>query len=138
MCYFAMALLYYVSSCMDLNIKHKILRYVGVLGSVFLLLTASTEIDQMLKEQRDSDEFRAYNSARVAYMDYPHVSYKENPEVYENYGWDENLASLVNSWCFLDERVTAEAFYNIASAESVNGATNEEAVFEEDTFFRNE
>lgn len=82
---------------MDLGLKHKILRYVGVLGSVLILLIASIEIDQMMKEQRNSDEFRAYNNARVLYMDYPHVSYEENPEVYKAFGWDENLTSLVNS-----------------------------------------
>lgn len=134
-CYFAMALLYYVSSCVDLDMKHRCLRYVGVLGIVFILMFASSEIDQILKEQRDSDEFRAYNSARVAYMDYPHVSYKDNPDVYKAFGWDENLTSLVNSWCFLDERVTAEAFSTIAAAEVEHKISDSENDIVEENFF---
>lgn len=105
-CYFAMALLYFVSCCRNLDFKQKILRYVGTVGIVFIVIIVSSQLDSVIKEQRNSDEFRAYNSARVAYMDYPHVSYKENPQVYESYGWDENLASSDSlGWKYFPFRV---------------------------------
>lgn len=135
LCYFAMALLYFTSCCSNLNFKQKILHYVGTLGLTFVLIIVASQIDSVIKEKRNSDEFRIYNSGRVAYMDYPHVSYEENPEVYELYGWDKNLTSLVSSWCFLDERVTAEAFLGISNAEPLEITTEVNTEVESQSFF---
>lgn len=118
-CYFAMALLYFTVGCMELNLKQKILRYIGTLGITLILILGSTQVDVYIKAQRNSSEFSEYNNARALYMDYPHVSYDENPKIYESYGWNKNLSSLVSSWCFLDERVTAEAFLGISGAERI-------------------
>ena len=55
--------------------------------------------------------FLSDNAARHKYMDAPHDSYDENPELYASVGWSEELTELVrDEWFFMDERVTSEAF----------------------------
>lgn len=61
-------------------------------------------------------EFRATNSARHQYMDYPHDSYEENPALYDEAGWSDELYTLVrDEWMFMDERVTPEAFLTLST-----------------------
>ena len=47
-------------------------------------------------------------------MDYPHDSFETNPELYETAGWDESVYQLVQHWCFMDDRITADSFRYIA------------------------
>ena len=56
-------------------------------------------------------QFLATNAARHKYMDAPHDSFEENPELYRSQGWSQELETLVNDeWLFMDDRVTPESF----------------------------
>ncbi|MDO4798644.1 MAG: hypothetical protein Q4A01_11580 [Coriobacteriales bacterium] len=60
-------------------------------------------------------QFLSANAARHKYMDYPHDSYEENPQLYQSVGWSDELETLVNDeWLFMDERVTSEAFLTLS------------------------
>lgn len=68
---------------------------------------------------RNSDEwdvFLEFEDARFRVTDYPHDSYKENPELYQSIGWSPELYELAaTSWWFLmDPRVNPESFRAIA------------------------
>lgn len=117
LCYFGMGLLYYIIHCTNLNIKQKILRFLGTFGITIILVFVTVQIDNIVKEYINPDTFTAFNEGRIDYMDYPHITYNENPQIFGNYGWNKNLASLVSDWCFLDERVTTEAFRGICGAD---------------------
>lgn len=62
--------------------------------------------------------FRQVDSARSAYMDAPHDSYDDNPQLYESVGWDRPLEQAVSRWFFLDRRVTKEAFAALSKGSS--------------------
>ena len=68
------------------------------------------------REAQNPEGFVAYDEARSAYMDYPRDSYGENSAAYEKAGWDETLAAMTDSWFYMDERVTTEAFNTIAQS----------------------
>ncbi len=60
-------------------------------------------------------QFLSTNAARHKYMDYPHDSYEENPQLYQSVAWSAELETLVNDeWLFMDERVTPEAFLTLS------------------------
>lgn len=60
--------------------------------------------------------YEEFDAARSAFADYPHPSYAEDPALYASVGWDETLYDLASSWCFLDERIDADALNAIAAA----------------------
>lgn len=49
-------------------------------------------------------------------VDYPRPSFSENPELYEDAGWDESLTVLVGKWFMMDDRINAESLDVINSA----------------------
>lgn len=78
---------------------------------LFLIITvviSSYGINKLYEYKNDWLEFRAYSNERVTYMDYSYVAYNENPELYAQIGWSEELAALARAWFFLDESVTTD------------------------------
>ena len=61
------------------------------------------------------DGYLAFNDARSAYTDFPHVSYAQNPAVYESVGWDADLAELANRFYCMDQSITRESFEAITN-----------------------
>ncbi len=55
--------------------------------------------NQPIKEQ--FNEFSTW-------VDYPHPSYCQDPDLYKSVGWDEPLAELVDSWFMLDNRINPD------------------------------
>ena len=84
--------------------------------AVVLLLFSMIGID---KWKRSSDEWNAfyeYDEARFKCTDYPHDSYKDNPELYESLDWTPELYELgmTSWWFFMDPRINVESFQAIA------------------------
>ncbi len=88
----------------------RMLRYLTIAAAVTVVLVGVNAIG---RSAQNPDGFTAYDEARASFMDYPHDSYGENPELYESVGWDRTLNALVSSWFYMDERVTTEAFNTI-------------------------
>lgn len=113
LCYLCMGLLYYVIHCNNLGKKQRVLYYIGTVAVTIVLMFFTSMIDTSIKAQKNMTMFAEFDEARIAYMDYPHASYEEAPEVYQKYGWDEKMATLVGNWCFLDERFNTESINGI-------------------------
>lgn len=90
--------------------------------AVTLIVVAAQAAHSYAYSKPEWSAFNQINAVRSAYMDYPHDSYQDNPELYELAGWDEPLSTVVDMWYFMDERVTADAFRTI-----VEGSTTEAA-----------
>ncbi len=88
----------------------RMLRYLAAATAVTVVLAGVNAIGRSAQNPKG---FTAYDEARASFMDYPHDSYGENPELYESVGWDGTLNALVGSWFYMDERVTTEAFNTI-------------------------
>lgn len=94
--------------------KKDILKYCLVALGLLCLTLCITKLNINIQEYVNGSEFRTYNSARSAYVDFPHDTFDENPEIYEHVGWDDKVYKLVSNWCFMDERVDAESFRYLA------------------------
>lgn len=94
------------------------------------------ENSTLAKKTTPDNQFRdgdaTINLLLRRFKDYPHVSYDEDPELYESVGWNRELYDLLNSdWYFLDERLTEEALTVIVEASDPNRKT--EAMFNEES-----
>lgn len=69
--------------------------------------------------------FEEFNRARVQYGDYPHDSFEENPDLFIDAEWDYNTYLMVNGWCFLDEKVTADSLSYISKNSQSEGRNRE-------------
>lgn len=108
LCYILMAYLYYFVG--EKKKIGEILRKFSLTAIGFLVLTVCvTQVNQTIQNNYNGEEFVTFNNARVQYMDYPHDSYEENPEIYADVGWGKPVYELVEHWCFIDENVTAES-----------------------------
>lgn len=93
------------------KVDRKLVLRFGTVCMFFVLLTGCvTGLNKIADEKINGTEFIQYNAARARYMDYGHDSYAENPELYEEAGWSEELYRLVGNWYFMDEAVTTENF----------------------------
>ena len=55
-------------------------------------------------------EYDRYDDYRVPYWDYPHITYKDDPELFESIGWSEELYNLIDrKMYFIDERFNEES-----------------------------
>ncbi len=72
--------------------------------------------------------FIEFENARAAFMDYPHDTYYENPELYESLGWDDALYGLVDAWFYMDARVNAETLSAASARSHVNAISAAERV----------
>lgn len=109
LCYIMLAFLYY---CIEEGQKiKKILVKFGVIALSYLSATAIViGINNAVQNYIDGEDFVEYYYARSAFMDYPHDTFDENPQMYEAKGWDKDTYLLVSNWCFMDEDVTTENF----------------------------
>ncbi len=62
------------------------------------------------------DSYYKYDEARYKMTDYKHDTYSENPELYEEIDWTEELYDLAGTcwWFFMDKRISANAFQTIS------------------------
>lgn len=65
--------------------------------------------NNMAKKTDEWQKYLSYNKYRVSYWDYPHVTYDENPDLFEEIGWTENFYKLAEDMYFLDERFNEDA-----------------------------
>lgn len=89
-------------------------RWICILAAMILLYAgtyALTEVNRTVQNRINGEDFVRFNSARSSFMDFPVDSYEENPQIYQDVGWDETTYLLVkNHWCFLDDAVNTENF----------------------------
>ena len=113
LCYLILGLLYYgIKKQRKIRILMVSLAAIAV---VILLAFGLDIISTNYKASINGESFKAFNNARSQYMDYPHDAYEDNPQLYENAGWDYDVYCMVNRWCFMDERVTEESFRQITN-----------------------
>lgn len=105
------------------KVDRKLVLRFGTVCMFFVLLTGCvTGLNKIADEKINGTEFIQYNAARARYMDYGHDSYAENPELYEEAGWSEELYRLVGNWYFMDEAVTTENFNYLSENSKVKSS----------------
>lgn len=105
------------------KVDRKLVLRFGTVCMFFVLLTGCiTGLNKIADEKINGTEFIQYNAARARYKDYGHDSYVENPELYEEAGWSEELYSLVERWYFMDDAVTTENFNYLSENSKVKSS----------------
>lgn len=105
------------------KVDRKLVVRFGTVCMFFVLLTGCiTGLNKIADEKINGTEFIQYNAARARYKDYGHDSYVENPELYEEAGWSEELYSLVERWYFMDDAVTTENFNYLSENSKVKSS----------------
>ncbi len=110
LCYVLMAFLFvFLESREGFSIRNILLFCFTAL--LFFGLTAGlNKISSSTLDQVNGAGFNSLVSARGQYMDYPHDTYEDNPQIYEDVGWSYDTYRLVNAWWYWDENVTEESF----------------------------
>ena len=86
-----------------------------VMGVLLILLgVGSSKVHNGYAERQGYLDNAPWDRARASYMDYGRIGYKGSEAAIDGIGWDENLLNLVNQWFFMDERVTEDAFSELA------------------------
>ncbi len=116
-CYFALAVIYKVAN------KHGVLSAEQIKKSCFYLailgiaLCTLIYVDNIVNERiHDGNEFKEFNSARILFIDYNHDSYEDNPQLYDDIGWDYEVYRNASNWSFLPREITTDDFLNIYEA----------------------
>ena len=68
--------------------------------------------------QMNPADYAAFEDARGRYLDFPHVTYDEDPAFFESLGWDREIYNLVENSCYIDPHVTAQSLNAILAYDS--------------------
>ena len=90
-----------------------------VVISCVLLSAAGLVGNFIVYSPAEWDEYIQFNRARAHFMDYRHPSFSANQEMYESFGWTEELLDLVENKFLMSESINREAF--VALSGSSNG-----------------
>lgn len=89
----------------------KLYLYIGGIISVLSYIT-----NRMWEHINKWEAFRLYHIQRALWTDYSHISFHDNPELYQSVGWSENLYNLAGNWFFIDENINDRTFTIINEA----------------------
>lgn len=88
-----------------------LLRFVALAGILLAVTAVAVLGNRVIQDDSNGQEFREYTDARSSFVDYGHDPYNPaDPVPYKDVGWNADLFSLVNNWCFMDQRVSTQSF----------------------------
>ena len=115
LCYIGMGLIYtYIKSPKKYSIKKIIIMSVVSFAIMMATIVGLNKINAAANTKINDQEFNKFNVARIAYKDYSHDEFDDNPELFAKVGWDRNIYNLVEKWCFLPEEVNAETLHYLS------------------------
>jgi len=122
LCYFAVVIAFKVVKIITAPDRCTLLIRPLIIISVCtaVLLPSAKALDTYLADRNGMREFYSFYRQLSGYIDSPITPYADAPEMYASIGWDSNLQSLVNSWFFMDERVSEESFATINEFNAAN------------------
>ena len=98
-----------------LNTKGARVREVLAGAGIVLIALTMTVTFRIGVRKANTGGFAAFDAARGHFADYPHISYADDPALFESLGWDETTDALANKMCYLDPAITADALETVAS-----------------------
>lgn len=110
-CYF----ISYISHRKERGIKEYLLA-VSITALCTLSVFLCNYISESSPEWRD---FRDYTNERATYMDYPHLPYEDNKEIYESIGWSKPMYEALNWWYMIDENYNKDALHYLNGLNSI-------------------
>ncbi len=107
LCFILLAFLYYYVTRSE-NWKKAAIRFL-ITAAIFIAISGTlTAVNRTIQNNLNGEEFVSFNSARSQFIDYPHDSYDEDPELYAEIDWDRDIYYLASDWCFIPDNVNTE------------------------------
>ena len=88
--------------------KKSYMNIVILVSALVTLIVAVKIQDKYLKSTDSWQSYLAYNKYRVSFWDYPHTTYEEDPDLFEELGWSKEFYDLTESMYFMDPRFNKE------------------------------
>lgn len=123
-CVFAydiLLIVFLITQCKKTERLKKIISLGMVMICVLVGCSMAKQINRSVQERINGKEYLAFNTARAAFTDYVHDTYEENPEIYEQVDWDENIYYLAEHWCFLPDEVNTSTLTYITQNSQKTG-----------------
>lgn len=112
-CYILLGVLYYLTE-KTADKKQLLKKYAGICIFFIVLTAVISGFNSFMTAKINGTDFVQYNSARIRFMDYPKDAYEDNPALYEEAGWSENVYVMARNWGFMDDSITTDSFRYIA------------------------
>ncbi len=104
LCFFAAAVLYqFIRAGKRYRVKVAALAAGGLAVAVLAVALNSWGVARF-----NPPVYPEFEAARGRFIDYPHVTYTEDPEFFATLGWDETIYDLADNLCYLDPAVNAD------------------------------
>ena len=84
------------------------------------LLSGMKSVNVNNQTVEELDSFKEYSKYRVKYIDYPSLTYQDDPEFFQSIGWTEELYNATRNWYFLDSRYNAKTLKAITDRYTVS------------------
>ena len=108
LCYTLLVFFYLYIKQKEVVNARNVFRFLSIVIILFVSYVVIGEINEWKQTQVNGTEWMEFNKARRDYTDYPHDSYKNNPELFDSVGISKETGTLMNNWCFMDKSITAE------------------------------
>lgn len=101
----------------DITIKN-LNKYIAVLLISILSLGVVIGINKLVRSSNEWDNYYKFDYARFHVQDYPHDYASDNPQLYEEIGWNSGLCDLTGygtwSYFMMDQNINVETLTKIA------------------------
>ncbi len=133
-CYMAVVFAYHLFHMISKHNKKNFIRLITLFLPLTIFGIASAfYYNNTAKSSEEWKEYLSYNKYRVSYWDYPHDSYKDNPELFDSIGWSEEFYNLAQEMYFIDERFNKEALSSFVEPFSWFNSLSKEEIVENAT-----
>ncbi len=88
------------------------------LAGIAIITLAINGGDRYIKNNYDNRDYMEYDEYRGMFQDYPRPSFEENPELYTEAGWDEDIYNLVSGLLYVDDNINKQSFQSIVDSSS--------------------
>lgn len=115
-CFYGSALLYYsINISGYVSVRKKIFRYILTAAVTLITILAIHTLSQYIHDKVNGPDFKTLDRYRAKFMDLPHASYEEVPQIYKKYGWTETEYRLISYWCFMIKEYNTDAIKGIVT-----------------------
>jgi len=148
-CYLSVALLYQLLRNKQTHHNKIVVRVFSLFLPLAIIGTlAAFYCNDTAKSSYEWKAYLSYDDYRVSFWDYPHVTYDDNPKLFESIGWTKTFYRLVEKkMYFLDERFHEDAlsafvepfsWFNFMSADEMlqNASTSFSALYKEEPIIK--
>ncbi|MEG1755969.1 MAG: hypothetical protein RRZ24_02050 [Clostridia bacterium] len=65
----------------------------------------------------NAPNYVSFEEARGEFIDFPHITYEDDPAFFAKIGWDKTIYDLADNRCYIDECINADTMMAVVSAQ---------------------